>query len=105
MPRDIVKVSVSSQHCEIVAQTELGQQLINRADLNSGAAALVPQFGRVHVITPVGNQQRQCSEAIEDLRSVSRSGEALQKLLQHQSGGHEFLAGFDRADQLASLVR
>jgi hypothetical protein len=80
MPREIVKVPVGCQHRQLVTETELGQQCIDRSDLNSGAPAFVSQFGSVHMITPVGNQER-------------------------QSGGHEFLAGFDRADQLAALVR
>ena len=64
MPRDIVKVSVGSQHREIVAKTELGQQRINRADLNSGPAAFVLQFGGVYMVKPIGNQQRQCGKSI-----------------------------------------
>ena len=56
------------------------------------------------MVEPVGNEQRQRSEPIEDLFAVPRSGEALQNLLQNQSGGHEFLAGFDGTDQFASFV-
>jgi len=105
MPRDIVKVPVGCQHGQVVAEAELGQQRIDRSDLDAGAPAFVSQFGSVHMITPVGNQQRQRCEPVEDLRSVPRSRKPLQKLLQHQSSGHEFLAGFDCADQLASLDR
>ena len=105
MPRDIVKVSVGSQHSEIVTETELSKQRVDRTDLNSSAAAFVPQFGRVYMVKPVGNQQRQRGEAIEDLCSVPRSREALQKLLQNQPGREDFLAGFDRADEFPRLLR
>jgi hypothetical protein len=62
-----------------VPQTELSQQHIDGADLNAAASAFVYQFGCVHMVVPIGNQQRQCGEPIEDLRPASRSGEALQK--------------------------
>ena len=87
-----------------MAQTELRQQRVDRPDLSTAPAAFISQCGRVYMIASVGDQQRQCGEPIEDLREISRSGEALQKLLQNQSGGYEFLTGFDRADQLAAFA-
>src|SRR5207244_1161994 len=41
VPGDIAKVSVRRQHREVVAETKLRQQRIDRADLNAAAAALV----------------------------------------------------------------
>ena len=105
MPGDIVKVSVGRQHSEAVAQTELRQERVDGADLNAAAPAFVSQFGCVHVVSPVRNQERQRREPIEDLHTVPRSGEALQKLLQNKTGGHELLAGFDGADQFAPFTR
>jgi hypothetical protein len=81
MPRDIVKVPVDCQHGQVVAEAELGQQRIDRSDLNAGAPAFVSQFGSVHMITPVGNQQRQRCEPVEDLRSVPRSRKPLAEAL------------------------
>jgi hypothetical protein len=105
MPSDIAKVPIGRQHREVVAEAELRQQRVDRADLNAAASAFVSQSGCVHMVEPVRNEQRQLSEPIEDLLAIPRSGEALQNFLQNQSGGHEFLAGFDGTDQFASFVR
>ena len=104
MPGDIAKVSVCRQHRKVVAETELRQQRIDGADLNAAAPAGVSQLGRLDMVAPVRNQQRQRGEAIEDLRAVPRSREALQKLLKNEPGGHEFLAHLDGTDQLPSFV-
>ena len=105
MPGDIPKVFVGRQHREVVPETELSQHCIDGADLNAAASAFVSQFGCVHVVAPIGNQQRQRGEPIEDLRAASRSGETLQEFLQNEPGGHELLAGFDGTDQLAPFIR
>jgi hypothetical protein len=105
MPGDIAKISISRQHGKAVAQTELRQQRLDGADLNAAAPEFVSQFGCVDVVSPVSNQERQRREPIEDLHTVLRSGKALQKLLQNKAGGHELLAGFDGADQLAPFTR
>jgi hypothetical protein len=49
MPREIVKVPVGCQHRQLVTETELGQQCIDRSDLDAGAAAFVSQFGSVYM--------------------------------------------------------
>ena len=105
MPGDIAEVVIGRQHREIVAETELRQQCIDGADLNASASAFVSQFGRVYMVAPVGNQERQRGEPIEDLRAVTRSGETLQQLLQNEPGGYEFVTGFNGADQFASFAR
>jgi hypothetical protein len=104
MPGDIAKVSVGRQHREVVADTKLRQKRIDRAGLNAAPSTFVFQFGRLHMVAPVGHQQRQRGEPIEDLRSVPRSGEALQNLLRNEAGGYEFFPGFYGADQLAAFV-
>ena len=101
---DFAKVSVCRQHRKVVAQTELREQRVDGADLNAASPAGVSQLGRLDMVAPVRNQQRQCGEAIEDLRAIPRSGEALQKLLKDEPGRHEFLARFYCTDQLASFV-
>jgi len=98
---NIAKVCVGRQHREVVAETELRQQRIDGPDLNARASAFVSQVGRVDMIAPVGDQQWQCGEAIENLCTVSRSDEPLQKLLQNEPGRREFLTGFDSTDQFA----
>jgi hypothetical protein len=100
VPGDIAKVSVGRQHREVVADTKLRQKRIDRAGLNAAASTFGSQLGRLHMVAPVGHQQRQRGEPIENLPTVPRAGEALQKLLQDETGGHEFFAGADGADQL-----
>jgi hypothetical protein len=56
------------------------------------------------MITPVGNQQRQRGKPIEDLGAVPRPGEALQKFLQNEAGGDEFLPGLNGTDQFAHFL-
>lgn len=104
MPGNVAKVSVGRQHREVVAKTELRQERINRADLNAAASAFVAQFRCLDMVSPVGNQQRQRAEPIEDLGAVPRPGKALKKLLQNEPGGDELLAGFDGTDQFAHLL-
>ena len=77
MPGDIAKVSVGGQHRKVVAHTELRQKRIDGAGLNAAAPAFVSQFGGVHMVAPVRNQERQRGEPIEDLRAVPRPGRAV----------------------------
>jgi len=104
VPGDIAKVSVGRQHREVVADTELRQKRIDRAGLNAAASTFVSQFGRLHMVASVRHQHRQRGEPIKNLRTVPRAGEALQKLLQDETGGHEFFAGSDRADQFVPFA-
>jgi hypothetical protein len=55
-------------------------------------AAFVSQTGRVDMVVPVGNEQRQRRKPVENLFAVPRSGETLQKLLQYETGRHQLLA-------------
>jgi hypothetical protein len=105
MPGDIAKVSIGSQHGETMAQTELREERVDGANLNTAASAFVSQFGCVHMVSPLGNQERQRSKPIEDLHTVPRSGKALQKLLHNEAGGHKLLAGFDGANQFDPFAR
>jgi hypothetical protein len=56
------------------------------------------------MIAAVGNEKRQRGEPIENLRAIFGSGESLQKLLQNQPGGHDFLASCDGAHQFAPFA-
>jgi hypothetical protein len=73
--------------------------------LNATPPAFVSQIGRVDMVVPVGNEQRQRREPVENLSAVPRSGKALEKLLQYEPGRHELLARFDGTDQFEPLVR
>ena len=64
----VAEVFVGGQHRQIVANTQLRQEGVDRSDLNSGAAAAVAKFGRVHMIAPIGNEKRKGGKAIDDCR-------------------------------------
>ena len=98
MGGDVMEISISRQHRQLVAQAELCQKGIDRANLDTRTATFVAQLRRLDVIGPVGGKHRQRSEAIEDAGTVARSGEALQQLLQYKTGGDQHLARFDRAN-------
>jgi hypothetical protein len=50
------KILVSRQQRQFVADTELGQQSVNGADLHARAAAGVAQFGSVDMVLPIRDQ-------------------------------------------------
>jgi len=61
-----------------MAKTELRQQSIDDAGLDTVAPASVSQFGGVDVIAAIGNHQRERRKSIEDLDPIPRPGKALQ---------------------------
>ena len=92
---DTVEILVGRQHCEIVPETNAGEQGVDRSNLNAATAAVVTQRCRVDVILPVGNQQRECGEPVQDRLAVFRTGKTLQQFLQHQSGCQNWLTVFE----------
>jgi len=96
MPSDVAEIVVCREHRHIVANAELRQQCIDRADLNSDAAAAVAQLRSLDVIAPIGNEQRQSRKPIEYPFAHSGAGKALHQFLQDQTGGEQSLAGLDR---------
>src|SRR5262245_29845258 len=83
-----------------MTDAELGQQRIDSADLNARSPASVAQLCRINVVVPVGNEQRQRREPIEDARARSRSRKSLQQLLQDEAGSEKLFPGRKRAHEL-----
>ena len=79
------EVLIAREQFEIVLDTELGEQSINRSNLDSAASAMISKFGGMNVIVAVRHDQRHGRKTLQDLRACFRSRETLQKLLQHQS--------------------
>lgn len=105
MLRDITKVPVGREHCQIVSQAKLGQERVDCAYLNAGAAAFVSERRRIDMIAPVGNQKRKCGKPIQDLLAIPWPREALQEFLQDEAGAEERLPGLDGAHQFAQFRR
>jgi len=70
-----------------VSDAELGNQGIDRSDLNPGSATLIPKFGRSYMIFTVRLQQRQRCEPLDNLRNGLRPREPLEQLLKDQPRG------------------
>lgn len=78
-----------------MAYAQLGEQCIDGTDLDTGPAAGVAQRGCTDVVIAVRLNEWQCGEALHDLGSRLRPGEALQEFLQHETGRDDDL----RAEQ------
>jgi len=81
-------------HCEqryLVPDAELCEQCINGADLDSRPTASVAQSRCVDVVISIRLEERQRRKALDNLGLRLGAGEALQKLLQNQSCGDDYL--------------
>ncbi len=105
MSRHVAKVLVGRQHRQIVPNAKLRQQGVDRSDLDTAAATFVAQLRGVDMVAPIRNQQRQGGKSIHNSLAIPRSGKALQKLLQHQAGRENCLAGFEGPHQPVHLGR
>jgi hypothetical protein len=58
MRDDVPKILVAGQHRQLAAYTYLGQERVDRADLDAATTAPVSQIGSFNVIVAVGNRMR-----------------------------------------------
>jgi len=86
-PGQMLEIPVRTQHHELVPETKLREERIDRSDLKAAAAALVAKVCSGSVVFALRHDQRQRSESIEDLRSRFWAAESLEKLLKNQPGG------------------
>ena len=68
-----------------MTNAKLGDQGIDRSDLNAGPATPVPKLRRGNVIIAIGLKKRKCGKALDNLRGRLGSGEALQQFLKNES--------------------
>ena len=83
----MLKISVGTQHHEIVPDTESREKRINRSDLKALTAALIAKVCSGDVVFALWHDERQSSESFEDLRSRFRAAESLEKFLKNQPRG------------------
>ena len=83
---EVLEIPVCTQHHEVVSDTELREEGVNRTDLKASATTVVAKVCCRDVIFALGHDQRQRSESIKDLLSRFRAAEALQNLLKNQAG-------------------
>lgn len=73
-----LKIPIAREHQQAVANAQLRQERIDRANLNAMAAACVAKRCSFDVIGSIGHQQRKCGEPIQNLLTSCWSSEALQ---------------------------
>ncbi len=73
-----MKVTVSREHQQLMPNTKLRKQRVDRANLKAGAATRVAQLCSLDMVTSVGNQQRQDCKLFDNLLTRLRSGKALE---------------------------
>ena len=83
---DAGKVPIGREHRELVADTQLCEKRVDRADLNSAAPARGSEVGCVDVVSPIGHHERQSGKALHDALAGFRPGEALKQLLKDEAG-------------------
>ena len=98
-----MEVLICGQQRQVVALTELNQQGINRADLNTPAATGIADVGGCDVVKFVGLKKGQHGEALHELVPVFGAGKTLQHLLEHQSRGEHLLGAQESAAECTHL--
>ena len=81
VPCDSQKIGVGRQQGELGADAQLRQQRVDRADLKSAAATIVPQLGSSNVISALGHEERERRKPLDDCVSRPRPAEPLKQLL------------------------
>lgn len=74
-----------------MANAELGEQCVDRADLYSRTSAPIAQVRRANMVVAIRDNECQCGEPCDKVPESARPAEALQKFLQHESGGYDCL--------------
>jgi len=73
-----LKIPIARQHRQPMADTQLRQQCVDRADLNAMTTASIAKRRRFDVIGSIGHEEGECGEPIQDLLTCLWSREALQ---------------------------
>jgi hypothetical protein len=91
---DVREIGVRRQQCEIVADTQLRYQRVDRSALDTSPPAFGTQRSCGHMILTVRYQQWKRCESLDDLIARFRTGKSLQELLHDQPGGDDSIASF-----------
>jgi hypothetical protein len=89
--RDWREVMVRRQQQQVMANAELGEQCVDRADLYARTSAPIAQVRRANVVVAIRDNERQCGELCDDVPGRAQPAEALQKFLHDESGGYDCL--------------
>ena len=103
MCRGQYEIVVGRQERKLVADAELREHGVDRADLQAGPATTISQVRGIDVILPVRGQKRQGGEPVDDVFARPRAGESLQQFLQNQPRGQDSVATFEGIAQRPHL--
>ena len=82
----MLKIPVDTEHHEIVPDTKLREERLDRSDLKAAAAAFIAKICGGRVVFALRHDERQRSEPIEDLCSRLGAAKSLEKFLKNQAG-------------------
>ena len=88
-----------------MAATELDQQRVNGADLDSATATGAPDLSSFNVVLAVRHQESQCRKPLYKLISRLGSSEPLKKFLQYKAGREHLICAKERVAQCRYLWR
>jgi hypothetical protein len=103
MVRYTLEIPITRKHQQAVANAQLRQKRIDRANLNAMTAARIAKRRGFNVISSIGHEQGKCGEPIQNLCTRFWSREALQQLLQYQPCGQHRFAALNRLNQRGDL--
>ena len=98
-----LKIPITRQQQQAVADTQLRQERIDRANLNAMTTAGVAKRRRIDVIGSIGHEEGKCGEPIQNQLTRFWSREALQQLLQYQACRQDRFAVLNRLNQDGDL--
>ena len=98
-----LKIPITRKHQQAVADAQLRQERIDRANLNAITTARVAKRRGFDVIGSIGHEEGKCGEPLQDLLTGFRSREALQQLLQYQTCRQDRFAALNRLNQRGDL--
>ena len=100
---DVLKIRVSREQYELVSDTQLSNQSINRTGLNPAPAAFVSQLCCGVMIFSVRRQERKGTEVFDDLKSDLGTGEPLEQFLKYQPGRENPVPSLNCANECRDL--
>jgi len=99
----VLKIPVGREQYELVPDTQLSEQSVDRAGLNTTLAASIAKLGSGDVIFTIWSQERKGGEVLDDLQSGLRSREALEKLLKYQPRREDSITAIKRTGERTHL--
>ena len=103
MSRRKDEIVVGRQQHQVVANAQLRDDRVDRANLQAGATTAIAQFRGLDMIQPIRSQEGQRRKAVNDVLSRLRAGKSLQQFLQDQTRDYNRFTAFERVAQYVNL--